>query len=588
MAEVTSIRPADLRAIESNLGAIQHNLNTMNQALDVIDTRVSTVDSNVRSVSSDLASLTREFRDYVQLQVRQNRKQVAHTELIRVRQELDKKYGHYDAVRRMTTGILQADDIGVVRKDTISTATEETMISTPGYWLAPCLVALSAWISDQPDLAELALREGIKRNDEKTSLFFALVCRRAGRKQAALRWTQRYLANQDEKNLDRHAIVVLDAFASGLLGNDTEGVVSRQIGEWLERLSEEPGFVERQTSRWSNAINAKRQPLAAGGYPSLERFSPTWPQLRDVMEGAELHATMLDYFTGIFRQEVSTDSLKEQLDGILDTLVTDFDDEELPLRREEMLNQLIIDFDGDEDRAKQKMAIEQSALDESKDFTQLLTDAAMTPEKAGASASTQKFAIALSRDWIVNAYNDVTALNRSRIPDEVQMNIDTFSGSTRDGQNEAELLAAFVQLVERERTEALSSCELTSFEMFSLYGGAVIGVVGLLMMVTGNAAMGFIVLVAGVGLVLNHFSKKKGKEESREKINAQFDEKKESGQQAIRAVLAEVVDYRREFARKDAVSSEVVGFLEGLTPQQYMRQIEGQSRRINTRAGAAK
>ena len=124
--------------------------------------------------------------------------------------------------------------------------------------------------------------------------------------------------------------------------------------------------------------------------------------------------------------------------------------------------------------------------------------------------------------------------------------------------------------------------------MFSLYGGAVIGVVGLLMMVTGNAAMGFIVLVAGVGLVLNHFSKKKGKEESREKINAQFDEKKESGQQAIRAVLAEVVDYRREFARKDAVSSEVVGFLEGLTPQQYMRQIEGQSRRINTRAGAAK
>ncbi len=88
------------------------------------------------------------------------------------------------------------DGIGIVKKDTISNATEELMISTPDYWLAPCLVALAAWINNQPELAERALKEGIKRNDEKTSLFFALICRRADRKGAALKWTQRYLANQ--------------------------------------------------------------------------------------------------------------------------------------------------------------------------------------------------------------------------------------------------------------------------------------------------------------------------------------------------------------------------------------------------------
>ena len=97
------------------------------------------------------------------------------------------------------------------------------MISTPGYWLAPCLVALAAWINDQPELAEKAIKEGIKRNDEKTSLFFALICRRADRKEACLKWTQRYLANQDEENLDRKTIIVLDAFASGLFGADTDG-----------------------------------------------------------------------------------------------------------------------------------------------------------------------------------------------------------------------------------------------------------------------------------------------------------------------------------------------------------------------------
>jgi hypothetical protein len=76
------------------------------------------------------------------------------------------------------------------------------MLSAPGYWLAPCLVALAAWINDESELADRAVREAIKRNDEKTSLLFALICRRADRKSASLKWTQRYLANQDEENLD--------------------------------------------------------------------------------------------------------------------------------------------------------------------------------------------------------------------------------------------------------------------------------------------------------------------------------------------------------------------------------------------------
>ena len=50
-------------------------------------------------------------------------------------------------MRNKAKGIIQADDIGIVRKETISNLSEEVMIATPGYWLAPCLVALSAWIN---------------------------------------------------------------------------------------------------------------------------------------------------------------------------------------------------------------------------------------------------------------------------------------------------------------------------------------------------------------------------------------------------------------------------------------------------------
>ena len=579
MAEY-SISSANLNAIESGLRKINNNLGTLNNNIDVIDKHVDNVNSNVKVVYDEVGALARDFRDFVQLQVKANALSKAQQRIIQIRQEMEKRFGHYDIVRRTTTGILQADDIGIVKKDTISNATEELMISTPGYWLAPCLVALAAWINDQPELAERALKEGIKRNDEKTSLFFALICRRADRKSAALKWTQRYLANQDEENLDRKTGIILDAFASGLLGADSEGVISRQMGEWLQHLADKPGFVEQQTKQWSAAINLKRKTFASNNYTYLSKYSKTWPVLQDIMEGAMLHAEILGYFTAIFEQEESSDSLKAQLDEILNNLVTEFDDEEIPLRKEEKFNQFVIDFDGDEDRARKNMAIEQTAFEVHKDFTQLLTDAAMKPESSNASVSTQKFAIALSKEWVSNAYNDVIAQNRMKIPNEIQINVDTFNAKTTDGENEDELIGKFNSLVDSEKHNALANVTLSGFEKFCLYGGAAIGAIGLIMMIAGSMFLGLIAIIAGVGLVINHFSKKKNIEQTRQNIAAQFEEKRKNGSQIIRATLAEVVDFRAEFAEKDGESQKVIDFLEQISPEQYVRKLSDSRRRI--------
>lgn len=567
------IEQADLRTIEHNLGAIHNDLQTL-------DSNVGAVNSNIKVVYDEIGSLAKEFHDFVSVQQRANRLNQAETRLVKIRQELEKKYGHYDIVRRTTTGILQADDIGIVKKDTISNATEELMISTPGYWLAPCLVALAAWINDQPELAEKAIKEGIKRNDEKTSLFFALICRRADRKEACLKWTQRYLANQDEENLDRKTIIVLDAFASGLFGADTEGVISRQMNEWLQHLEEKPGFTEKQTQQWSEAINLKRKPIDTSSYTYLRKYSKTWPVLEDILEGAHLHAEMLEYLIGIFEQKVSTATVREQLDDILDSLVTDFDDEELPLRKEEKFEQFIVDFRGDESRARQNMNVEQTAFETHKDFTQLLTDAAMKPETAHSSVSTQKFAFALSRDWVMNAYNDVVAQNRMKIPNEIEINVDTFNDTTVDGQNENELLERFSTLVSSERDAELATCVMSSFEQFCLYGGIAVGVIGLVMLMFGNKFLGLIAVIAGVGMVLNHFSKKKDIENKRQNIAERYEKKRSSGSEIIRATLAEVVDFRIEFADKDSESEQVIDFLEQLSPDQYVRKLATSNRRV--------
>lgn len=575
MSDVISISPADLSHIERNLRSIHEDLG-------VIDSNVDTVNNNVQVVYDEIGTLAKDFHEFVVSQKRSNRVQQAETRLVQIRQELEQKYGHYDIVRRTATGILQADDLGIVKSETISTATEELMISTPNYWLAPCLVAFAAWINDQPELADRALKESIKRNDEKTSLFFALVCRRAERKEACLKWVQRYLAGQDEENLDRKTIIILDAFASGLLGADSEGVVSKQMTEWLDKLASKPGFIEKQKEQWSDAINLKRKPLdEESDYVYLQQYSKTWPQLQDIMEGARLHGEILDYFTVIFEKEVSVDAIKQQLDQILDSLVTDFDDEELPLRKKEKFEQYIVDFGGDEQRAQSNINLESSAFETTKDFTQLLTDAAMKPDSSHASPSTQKFSIALTKEWIIEAYNDIVAKNRMNIPNEIEINVDSFNSKTTDGKNEVELVNEYNSLIDSEKDKALSRMELSAFEKFCLIGGGVIGAIGIMMLISGSYFLGLIAAVAGVGMVIKHFSAKKNMDYSRDRIEKEFEEKRDKGSQIIRATLAEVVDFREEFAEKDGESQKVIDFLEQLSPDQYVRKLTGTGRRIN-------
>ena len=570
------------RIIETaDLSIIERNLQLVGSKLQDLEDNVGSVDHKVVALNNELAALTREFEEYVISQGRANRLAQAETRLVQFDNELNKKYGHYDVVRRSATGILQADDLGLIRQSTINTISEELMVQTPGYWLAPCLVALAAWINDKKDIAERAVREGIRRNDEKTSLFFALVCRRADRAGSCLQWTKRYLDNQDEEDLDRKTVIILDAYASGLMGADTEGLISKTINEWMDNLINKPGFVEQQTDQWSKAIVSKRK-VYQSGYSYLPKYSTTWRQLVDVMEGAELHGTMLDYFINIYQQETSTATLREQLDGILDSLVTDFDDEELPLRRKRRYEQLVKEFEGDEKRAKSVMDAEQQVYDTHKDFTQLLTDAAMDPEGSGASCSTQKFAIALTKDWIISAYNDVTARNRMNIPQYIDITIGTFNDRTADGRNEQELEGKMIAQLTQERDAKLAKCVMSGFDQFCLYGGGVIGVVGLLMMFTGHLFLGIIAAVAGIFFVVKHFSSKKSIESDRQRIIQDYENLTNNSIVILRAMMAEIVDFIAEFNQKDARAADVVEYLEQISPEQYVRKLSGTRRHVRT------
>ena len=563
----------------ADLSLIERSLSNLAGSVDYVNNRVDQVDDNVKIVYNEVEKLANEFREYVEMQSLANRKAEAKMNLSAIRDKLKDNFGHYDVVRRTATGILQANDLAIVKKELISSITEKQMIETPNYWLTPCLVALAAWINDDKDLAERALAEGIRRNDEKTSLFFGLICRRIGREGSSLKWLARYLEAQDEEKLDRKAVIVLDAFASGLLGNDTENFVYKQIQEWMSNLEAKPGFTERQLDNWRDAINSKRIPLQKGLYPYLEKYSHTWNSLQNVLEGANLNNDLYEYFKKIFDQKEETKKLKVELDKILDSLVTEFDEEELPLKREEQFEELVVKYNGSESKAHAQMALEKSVYDDYRDFMQLLTDASMNPEESKSSVATQKFATALSRNNIVTAFNDVTAQNRMNVPYEIEINVDSFNDKTQDGEDEEEVLNRFENLVEQEKQADLSKLKLNMFEQFCLFGGAAVVLYGIVKSFM-DKSFAFITIILGIGLIIYHFTAKQKVQKLIQRTIESYSQKLESGKQIIRATIAEIVDFRIEFSEKDAENKKVLDFFEQIKPEEYIRRLTNSERKI--------
>lgn len=558
------ISAASLNVIENNLSRLANNLVQISNNVEDVAVRVGTVDGKVNVVSSELSALTQEFRAFVNESKRIANLADAKQNVVMLEQELEKEFGNYEIVRRHTVGILQAADIGVVKKETIENATEELMLSTPRYWLAPALIALSAWLSDNKELADKALKEAIRRDDEKTSLLFCLISRRAGRLDGSLVWLERYFSTQDPAKMERRIIVVLDAFASGLFGGDAKGICSSKIKQWLDELSSKAGFVEHQREQWQNAILAKKARIDENEFPILKEHSNTWDKLKDVLEIAETHEVIYNYFSDIFNTPMgNVASISAKVDEILDNLVENYDVEELPIRAQLRKNKLVIEENGEVDRANRKFDVEYKAYEKYDDFSQHLTNIALAPESNGALIATQKLAISLSKEWILDAHEDLTAKSRSEVPVEIEVGIDNWHGKTRDGANAEELASSLNTYIDKIKEEQLSKLKWPNGRTIAI--GVIGGIIAIATIAT--IVVPLITIAIAAWLIL---SQKKSVEKNRNKVITDTEEFRESSQVILNGFLAEVVDYRRLYSVKDKESEKVVDLLKEISPEQFI------------------
>lgn len=546
-ADLSVINSA-LRSISSDMSGVHSELGTLNFKQDQLE--------------SELVKLADAFADFVEADLKHKALQLAETRQGNLKQDLQIKFGYYAEVRRMATGILQGVDTGVVSDDTLKFTTEEVMIKAPGYWLAPALVALAAWVRSDKSTNEKALNEALKRDDYKTTLFFMLVMRRLTRNDASLKWLERYFMHQNPHNLDREFIIILEAVTTGVFPPASRQLMMTNVKNWLDQLTQGDTFINEQKSQWVRFFEAMG-PLSDGKYPLLEKFSPNWNALENSLKEAKTHDVLNSHFKGIISSSADfSKGVKVQLDEILSLLVTNFDDEELPLQEQVRFNQLIIQMDGDKAAAQAVMDAEKHIFDEQVDFLQLLTNASFNPELSGATKVTQALAVSISQPWIVEAHDTFTAQSRNKIPQTVELAIDDFKTSTKDGSNENDLVSkqeAFYQNVLDTELGKLSFP----------YAGVIIGALVCLLGFWAFSLHAIACIVGlGIGGVLiwnainNHNKAKK-------QITENVEERKQKAKEVLRGCIAETVDYRKEHSTEDSNAEKVRQLLTSITPEDF-------------------
>ncbi|MEU9714244.1 hypothetical protein [Streptomyces sp. NPDC047976] len=404
------------------LAAIDRLVHGVSEQVVQVGAQVKYVEAQQNQARSELQQLRQEFLAFAAQARIVAALQRAETRVGVLQDQLDHDFGHHKVVRRTAVGMLQAFDLGLVSEDVVRTVGDELMLQTPRYWLAPALVALTAWSADDPALCERAVQEAFRRSPDRTSLFFALVLRRQARPAESARWLRHYLLAQDPRALGREFAVILESVAQGAFGPVGRTMLRDALDDWQELLGADSGAQDVQIERWGAELRGLCPTVTGAEFPFLHALSPQWPQLGRVLSAARGQQAVLDKYTAVMNTEPApSQRLEDAVDDILDRLVSEYDDEELPLRRDLAYQQAVIAHDGDTARARTATDADSSSYDESLDYLTVQSSAALNPAAIGTSQATRRLAVAACRDWFHHAHQGFSRDYRTAVPQDVEI-----------------------------------------------------------------------------------------------------------------------------------------------------------------------
>ncbi|OIJ65160.1 hypothetical protein [Streptomyces mangrovisoli] len=554
--------------LRSQVAAVQGLVIQVAEKVGSVSGQVATVEANQQQARTELQQLRHDFLAFVKKAEATANVQRAETRIGVIEDRIDHEFGHHKVVRRSSVGLLQAFDVGLVTEETVRSVSEQLMIQTPRYWLAPALVALSAWSADDPGLCDRAVEEAFRRSKDRTSLFFALVLRRQDRKESAVRWLRHYLLAQEPAALGREFAVILEAIAQGAFGPVGRDLLDRTLAEWRARLMDSPETQAKQVERWRVEIDSLRVPRPKAEFPGLAELSPQWPTLERVLAAARAQQPLLDKYQAILDREFEpTDRLEDAIDDILDLLVDECDEEELPLYRDLAFHQAVVDHDGDLDAARHAADANAASYEKTLDYLTVQTTAALDPAAIGVSEATRRLAVAACHDWFRQAHAGYTRDYRAAVPQDVEAKFGTshsvgaqnFRLPPWHGTFTKPLATLEKSLGDHWDRHMDPFIESLAFPLVKKVA-PLVAVVACILLFFSQVSVGFALVaaaaVAGVwGLILHNGARVAGR--NQEAARRLLQRAKTDSLHKLRAASAELTDWYAKFRTADQIEAQV-------------------------------
>lgn len=560
-----AISAANLSTLENNLQVLANNIGTVSQNVHTVNGQIDAVQGQVDSVQSEVQSLEEEIKAFMQEIKQGTVVSNARQTILMAEAEYTKKYSHRDEVRRRVNGLLQSIDINAIKKSTIENISEETIVNTPDYWLAPALVSLCAWYTDNKPLAEKALKEAMNRDDEKTSLLFCLVHLRANRIETSLKWLNRYLSMQDPTKMENKIITILDAITSGVFGTVAKKTCLEKINEWILELNSYNELKNIQIDRWERYFREQLTILDENEFPYIMKYVKENETIKDIIEVSRTQENILNDFKNIMNEANYNKTYNNKIDGILHMLVFNYDKEELSLKRDIQKNKHIIEENGDVVKALKEFEKTSIALEDKNDFYNHITNIAIAKNTDVANVNTKKLAISLSKEFITKGYNKISRVDGINTLPDLNININEWNGLTKNGSNEEELQKSLANHLEDRFHNEVYSDHLFNTKMLASI------ILGVILIFASIAFKQYILgaLIFSVVLIYNivEFLRAHSKRESKVK---QLNDIKKQQKILLSNILAEIVDYY--FIYKDNIKTkeEFTNYINQLNYKNYI------------------
>jgi hypothetical protein len=546
----------------------------LDHGLTRVSTQVAHVGQRAEETHDRLQKLAQDFETFVLYAQRADAVQRAETKTGNLEAQLENQFGHYKLVRRFATGVLQGFDVGLVSQETVRSVSEQLMVQTPRYWLAPVLVALGAWAEDDRELCDRALLVGYQRSPSRTALFMALVLRRQGRREASVRWLRQYLSALNPNELGRDFAMILESVSQGAFGPAGLELVQERLDAWRAQLLNDEAKQQAQVDRWRAEVDSHIGPSSQALFPRLSAVSPQWPEMDRVLGHARAHGALITKYQALAAEEhPSQDRIEDAVDDILDRLVDEFDDEELPLRRELAVNQGIIRNAGDMDAVQRDLANDLAALETRLDYLTIQSESALNPAAIGVSRATQRMAVSSCHDWFGRAHAAFSRDYRLGLPPDVEavfegnhtaagmvFNLPRWSGSFTAPMDQLE--RSLAEHWDRNSRPWIDSMAF-NWRKEAVLPGVVTGVAVIIAAACAGSAGAFGVLCVFAALIgggiwfLTLMVKARAAEKRQEEARAMIARGKQDSIAQLRAAGAELIDWSGAFRDADAREPQV-------------------------------